>query len=133
MKKIIEPADAPKAIGPYSPGVKIQNTVYFSGQISLDPKTMLMIKEDISSEATQVFKNLETLCQAGGGNLNDIVKLTIYLTDLKQFSFINDVMALFFNKPYPARTTIEVSALPKEASIEVDAIMVIESLEGPDL
>ncbi len=124
MKQIINTDDAPKAIGPYSQGIKIGNTVYFSGQIPLHPETMALVSNDFAAQAEQVFNNLKAVSCAAGGHLNDIVKLTIYLVDLTHFSVVNDIMSRFFQSPYPARTTIQVAALPKGAQIEVDAVMV---------
>lgn len=125
MKEKIETQQAPQAIGPYSQAIKSANTVYFSGQIALDPTTMMLVTSDFSAETLQVFKNLEAVSKAAGGSLAAIVKLTIYLTDLAHFATVNDIMKQFFQEPYPARTTIQVSALPKAARVEVDAIMVI--------
>lgn len=125
MKKIINTNEAPAAIGPYSQAVVIDNTVYFSGQIPLDPKTMTLVARDISTQAEQVFQNIQKVAEAAGGNLSEIVKLTIYLIDLSHFQFVNDVMSKYFSEPYPARTTIQVAALPRDALIEVDAIMML--------
>lgn len=125
MKERIYTTSAPQAIGPYSQAIKINNHVYFSGQIPLNPEGMALISDDFKEQAIQVFKNLEQVAEASGGQLDAIVKLTIYLTDLAAFSILNEVMMAFFNQPYPARTTIQVSALPKGAQIEVDAVMVV--------
>ncbi len=125
MRHIIETDLAPKAIGPYSQAVKVGNTIYFSGQIPLDPTTMQIVAEDFKSQAEQVIKNLQAVSQAAGGDLNNIVKLTLYLTDLKDFQWMNEVMTKYFQLPYPARTTIQVAALPKAAKIEIEAIMVL--------
>jgi reactive intermediate/imine deaminase len=127
MKDKISTAQAPKAIGPYSQAIGVGNTVYFSGQIPLDPETMTLVSGDFKAEAEQVFKNLQAVSLAAQGSLDAIVKITIYLTDLAYFSTVNEVMIQFFKEPYPARTTIQVSALPKEARIEVDAVMVLAS------
>jgi reactive intermediate/imine deaminase len=116
---------APNAIGTYSQAIKFGNTIYFSGQIPLDPNTMVLVSEEIALQTMQVFNNLQAVSIAAGGNMDAIVKLTIYLTDLTHFPIINEIMAKFFKEPYPARTTIQVSALPKAAQIEIDAIMVI--------
>ncbi|OGT45591.1 MAG: reactive intermediate/imine deaminase [Gammaproteobacteria bacterium RIFCSPHIGHO2_12_FULL_41_20] len=123
-KQVVHTALAPQAIGPYSQAVRIGDTVYFSGQIPLDPQTMTVVTGSITQQATQVFKNLTAVAEAAGGKLSDIVKLTIFLTDLSEFSTVNDVMMQYFQAPYPARTTIEVSALPKQVNIEIDAVMV---------
>jgi reactive intermediate/imine deaminase len=125
MKQIIRTHHAPKAIGTYSQAVKAGNTVYISGQIPLDPETMEIVSPDIEPQIKQVFKNLSEITQAAGGNLKDIVKLTVYLTDLDHFAKTNEIMATFFEEPYPARVTVGVSALPKQSLVEVDAIMVI--------
>ena len=117
---------APKAIGPYSQAVKSGSLVFISGQIPLDPKTMELVGEDVVRQTHQVFKNLSAIAKASGGNLVDIVKMTIYLTNLDNFSKINEIMASYFQEPYPARATIEVSALPKAALVEVEAILALE-------
>ncbi len=125
MKQKIETIIAPNAIGPYSQAIKVGKTIYFSGQIPLDPKTMVLISDDFAEQTQQVFANLEAVAKAAGGNLNDIVKLTIFLTNLANFSIVNDIMQRYFVEPFPARTTIEVSKLPKSALVEVDAMMVL--------
>lgn len=125
MKTIIHTKDAPQAIGPYSQAVKVGNMVYFSGQIPLDPNTMMIQSNDIAVQTEQVFKNMEAVSKAAGGGLEKIVKLTIYLTNLAHFPVVNTIMQRFFQEPYPARTTIQVSALPKSAEIEIEAIMVL--------
>ena len=122
----INTPSAPKAIGPYSQAVKSGSLVFISGQIPLDPKTMELVGEDVVRQTHQVFKNLSAIAKASGGNLVDIVKMTIYLTDLDNFSKINEIMASYFQEPYPARATIEVSALPKAALVEVEAILALE-------
>jgi reactive intermediate/imine deaminase len=123
-KKITSPL-APKAIGPYSQAVQSGNTVYLSGQIPLHPDTMTLISPEFAAQAEQVFLNLQEVCKAAGGSLDKIVKLTIYLMDLSQFSIVNEVMTRFFSEPYPARATIQIAALPMTAQIEVDAVMVV--------
>jgi reactive intermediate/imine deaminase len=120
----ISTPDAPAAIGTYSQAVRSANTVYLSGQIPLDPASMELISEDMDAQITQVFANLQAVCHAAGGDLGQIVKLTVYLVDLEQFSRVNQVMARIFQEPFPARAVIGVSALPRNASIEVDAVMV---------
>lgn len=122
-KKKIYSSQAPAAIGPYSQAIKVGDAVYISGQIPLDPQTMELVSTDITMQAVQVFENLAVIAQAAGSTLNDVVKLTIYLTDLGNFSLVNQVMSRYFQEPYPARATIQISALPKEAQIEVDAII----------
>ena len=124
-KAIISTDKAPAAIGTYSQAVKTNNTVYLSGQIPLDPATMTMVNESFEDEAHQVFKNLRAVCQAADGELSDIVKLNIFLTDLSNFASVNEIMAQYFTEPYPARAAIGVAQLPKDAQIEADGIMVI--------
>ena len=123
--EIIHTTNAPQAIGTYSQAIKVGNTVYCSGQIPLNPATMTLVGEDIHTQVEQVFTNLQAVCEAAGGSLNNIVKLTIYLIDLAHFPVVNEVMSRVFAAPYPARTTIQVSALPKAALVEVDAVMVV--------
>lgn len=126
-KVIINTENAPAAIGTYSQAVKIGTTVYLSGQIPLVPATMEFVSEDFRAQAVQVFKNLAAVCEAAGGELQDMVKVQIYLIDLGQFAIVNEVMAEFFNTPYPARAAIGVKALPKGAQIEIDGIMELPS------
>ncbi|MBV9576084.1 MAG: RidA family protein [Gammaproteobacteria bacterium] len=126
MKQAIQTLNAPAAIGVYSQAIQQGNTVYFSGQIPLDPNTMTLVSDDFAKQALQVFANLKAVSEAAGGSLETIVKLTIFLTDLASFPIMNEVMMQFFKKPYPARSTIQVSALPKAAQIEVEAIMVLD-------
>jgi len=122
QKDSIHSDDAPDAIGPYSQAVRVGRTVYLSGQIPLDPTTMEMVQGEIDTQAKQVFDNLAAVAHAAGCGFADIVKLTIYLVDLEQFSRVNEVMAEVFTPPYPARATIAVAALPKGAPLEVEAI-----------
>lgn len=124
-KAIISTEAAPSAIGTYSQAIKVNNTVYLSGQIPLVPETMTLIDGDFAAQAQQVFKNLQAVCQAANGDLQDIVKLNIYLTDLSHFPTVNEVMGQFFNEPYPARAAVGVKELPKGAQVEADGIMVI--------
>ena len=114
--------EAPNAIGPYSQAVRVGDTVYLSGQIPLDPQTMELVEGDIRARARRVFDNLTAVMQEAGGSLSDIVKLTIYLVDLEQFGQVNEVMAEYFDAPFPSRATVAVAALPKGAPIEVEAI-----------
>lgn len=125
MKEKIHTRFAPDAIGTYSQAIKINNTVYLSGQIPLDPATMQLIAGDIAAQAAQVFTNMQAVVEAAGGALDKIVKLSIFLTDLAHFPVVNEVMAGFFNEPYPARSTVQISALPRGAQIEIEAIMVL--------
>lgn len=117
--------DAPNAIGPYSQAVRAGDTVYFSGQVALDPATATMVDGDISVQARRVFDNLRAVAEAAGGSLGQIVRVGIYVTDLANFAAVNAVMAEYFQQPYPARSTIEVSGLPLKAQVEVDAVMVL--------
>jgi reactive intermediate/imine deaminase len=127
MKKtIISTPLAPQAIGTYSQAVKIDNTVYLSGQIPLNPDTMNVVDGDISVQICRVFDNLKAVAEAAGGNLSDIVKLNVFLTDLNNFPIVNEIMAEYFNQPYPARAAVGVAALPKGVAVEMDAIMMIE-------
>jgi len=124
-KSIIQTDQAPEAIGTYSQAVKVGDTVYLSGQIPLVPETMTLIGSSIEAQINQVFTNLKAVCQAAGGDLQSIVKLNIFLTDLGNFATVNEVMATYFQTPYPARAAIGVSQLPKGADVEMDAIMVL--------
>lgn len=124
-KAIIHTDKAPQAIGTYSQAVKIDNTVYLSGQIPLVPETMAMASGDMRMQITQVFKNLSAVCEASGGSLQNMVKLNVYLTDLAHFPLVNEVMAEFVQAPYPARAAVGVASLPKGAAVEMDAILVI--------
>lgn len=124
-RSIISTDAAPKAIGPYSQAVKTGNTVYLSGQIPLDPETMEMVTDSFEAQAVRVFENMKAVAEAAGGTLNDCVKLTILLTDLGNFAEVNEIMARYFQEPYPARAAYAVKALPKDADIEVEAIMVL--------
>jgi len=121
-KQAIHTADAPDAIGTYSQGIKIGEMVFISGQIPLEPGTMNIVDEDIRTQTHRVFNNLAAVVQEGGGNLDDVVKLTVFLTDLSHFAVVNEVMAEHFNPPYPARAAVGVAALPKGVPIEIDAI-----------
>lgn len=125
-RSIIATELAPAAIGPYSQAVRAGNTVYFSGQIPLDPATGALVEGDITAQTRRVFDNLMAVATAAGGSLAHIVRVGIYVTDLSNFAAVNAVMADYFQQPYPARSTIEVSALPKAAQVEVDAIMVLD-------
>jgi reactive intermediate/imine deaminase len=124
-KAIIHTDHAPAAIGTYSQAVKVNNTVYLSGQIPLDPETMELVSEDIAAQITQVLDNLTAVCEAAGGDLSNIVKLNIFLTDLSHFSVVNEIMGQRFREPYPARAAIGVRALPKGSMVEMDGIVVI--------
>jgi len=116
---------APAAIGPYSQAVRSGQTVYLSGQIPLDPATGALVEGDIAAQARRAFDNLKAVCEAAGASLDAVVRLGLYLTDLGDFATVNAVMAEYFSAPYPARSTIQVSALPKSAVVEVDAVLVL--------
>jgi len=122
-KQTIPPPDAPAAIGPYSQAVRAGTTVYLSGQIPLLPQSM-ELAGDTRAQIHQVFRNLQAVARAAGGDLDRIVKLTVYLTDLSIFATVNEIMAQYFTEPYPARAAIGVAALPKEAQIEIEGVMV---------
>ena len=128
-KQIISTDKAPKAIGTYSQAVCVTggSTVYLSGQIPLVPETMEMVSDDIGTQIDQVFKNLVAVCKESGGSLNDIVKLNIFLTDLSNFPTVNEIMAQYFDEPYPARAAVGIKELPKGSQVEMDGVMVIES------
>ena len=123
-KQAIHSKHAPAALGPYSQGVRAGNTVYLSGQLGLDPATGNLV-EGIDAQTHQVFKNLRAVAQAAGGELDDIVKLTILLADLADFAKVNEIMATYFKPPYPARATYQVVAIPKAARLEVEAILAL--------
>ncbi len=125
-RTIIQTDKAPQAIGTYSQAVKVDNTVYISGQIPLDPASMEVVAGGTEAQITRVFDNLSAVAEAAGGSLKDVVKLTIFLTDLSCFPTVNEIMARYFSEPYPARAAIEVSALPKAVEVEMDAVLVLE-------
>jgi reactive intermediate/imine deaminase len=116
---------APAAIGPYSQAIKVGNTIFISGQIPLVPETMEIVEGGIEEQTHQVFANLIAVTKAAGGGLENLAKLTIFLTDLNDFAVVNKIMATYFSEPYPARATIEVSALPKGVTVEIEAIMAL--------
>lgn len=126
-KTVISTPNAPQAIGTYSQAIKVDNTVYLSGQIPLDPATMQIVDGDIGVEIRRVFDNLQAVAEAAGGDFHDIVKLNVYLTDLGNFPIVNEIMAEYFQQPYPARAAIGVAALPKGVGVEMDAVMVLRS------
>jgi reactive intermediate/imine deaminase len=127
MREIISTPNAPQAIGTYSQAVRIGNTVYLSGQIALIPDTMELKEGDIAERIHQVFKNLTAVCEAAGGSLQDIAKLNIFLTDLSHFATVNEIMAQYFEQPYPARAAVGVKELPKGTDVEMDAVMALSS------
>ena len=122
-KTAIHSDQAPKALGPYSQAIKAGNTVYISGQIALSPQTNQIVADDLGAQTQQVLDNLAAIAKASGGHIDNCVKLTVYLTDLQAFDAVNACMQSFFNAPYPARACVEVNALPRQALIEIDAIL----------
>jgi len=122
-KKIIHTDQAPAAIGTYSQAVRYGDLVFLSGQIPLDPATMTLVEGDFEAETRRVFSNLQAVCKAAGGSLAQVLRLTVYLTDMNHFPQVNAVMGEFFSEPYPARAAIGVASLPKGARVEVDAIL----------
>lgn len=122
-REIIQTDKAPQAIGSYSQAVKVGKTVYLSGQIPLQPETMELVEGDIEVHIRRVFDNLQAVCEAAGGSLQDIAKLNVFLPDLGNFAAVNKVMAEYFEQPYPARAAIGVAALPKDAQVEMDGVM----------
>ena len=125
-RSVVHTDRAPKAIGPYSQAVRTGNTVYFSGQIPLDPGTGELVTGDITFQTRRVFENLKAVCEAAGGSLAQIVRVGIYLTDLGNFTAVNAVMAEYCQPPYPARSTIGVASLPRGAQVEIDAILQLD-------
>jgi reactive intermediate/imine deaminase len=124
-KEPIHTARAPAAIGPYSQAIRAGNTVYLSGQIPLDPATMEIVKGDIRAQIRRVFDNLAAVAEASGGSLANAVRLTVYLTDLSNFPVVNEIMAEYCEKPFPARAAIGVAQLPRGAAVEIDGILVL--------
>lgn len=122
-REIIHTTKAPEAIGTYSQAVKVGDVVYLSGQIPLVPETMTVIEGDFSTQVRRVFDNLSAVAEAAGGSLQDVVKLNIFLTDLSYFGTVNEIMAEYFQQPYPARAAIGVASLPKDVPVEMDAVM----------
>jgi reactive intermediate/imine deaminase len=124
-KKAIHTDLAPEAIGTYSQAIQTGNTVYLSGQIPLDPKTMALVEGPIDDQIHRVFENLSAVAIAAGGSLDDVVKLNVFLTDLGHFAKVNQIMSTYFSQPYPARAAIGVAALPRGAEVEMDAVLVL--------
>ncbi len=122
-REIIRTDQAPQAIGTYSQAVKVGSAVYLSGQIPLVPETMTLVEGDMAAQIRRVFENLRAVARAAGGDLKDVVKLNVFLTDLADFPVVNEVMADYFSEPYPARAAIGVAALPKGAGVEMDGVM----------
>ena len=125
-KQVISTEQAPSAIGTYSQAVRVDKTVYLSGQIPLDPGTMELVSVEFEPQAQQVFKNLEAVIAASSGSFDNVVKVMIFMTDLTNFPTVNEVMSQYFGQPYPARAAVQVAGLPKGALIEIDAIMVVD-------
>ena len=123
MKKQVNTSSAPAAIGPYSQGVIAGNLLFVSGQIPINPADGSLVSDSLESQANQVFENLRAIIQEAGTSFEHVLKLTIYLTDLENFAAVNKVMENYFNEPYPARATVEVSRLPKDVQVEIDAIV----------
>lgn len=128
MKQIISTPHAPAAIGTYSQAVRVGDTVYLSGQIPLDPVTMQLV-EGFEAQVRRVFDNLKAVCEAAGGSLNDLVKVNVYLIDLANFAKVNEIMATYISQPYPARAAVGVASLPRGAQVEIEGVMVIESID----
>ncbi|MBU1426411.1 MAG: RidA family protein [Gammaproteobacteria bacterium] len=124
-KFVVQTPDAPAAIGTYSQAVRVDSTVYLSGQIGLDPNTMAMV-EGIEAQIHRVFQNLRAVAAAAGSSLNDMVKLNIYLTDLAHFAKVNEIMATYFHQPYPARAAVGVASLPRNALVEADGVLFLQ-------
>jgi reactive intermediate/imine deaminase len=125
-REAISTPDAPAALGPYSQGIRVGNTVYLSGQIPLDPATGQIVEGDFEAQVGQAFRNLRAVAKQAGGSLSKCVKMTLFLTDMTQFPVVNAVMERYISQPYPARSTVAVSALPRGAAFEVEAVMVLD-------
>jgi reactive intermediate/imine deaminase len=125
-REIIKTDQAPQAIGTYSQAVKVGSTVYLSGQIALDPQTMTRVEGDTEAEIRRVLDNLQAVAKAAGGNLNQMVKLNVYLVDLANFALVNQVMADYFDEPYPARAAVGVAALPRDVNVEMDGVLELD-------
>jgi len=124
-REVIATDQAPEAIGTYSQALKVGTTVYLSGQIPLVPQTMTLVEGDMQAQITRVFDNLQAVARAAGGDLGDVVKLNVYLTDLAHFPVVNEIMARYFTEPYPARAAVGVAALPRGAAVEMDAVLAL--------
>lgn len=126
MREVIHSPNAPAAIGTYSQAVRVGKTVYLSGQIPLNPTTMVLCSEDIAQQIEQVIQNLKAVCEAAGSGLQNLVRVGVFLTDLTHFPLVNEAMAKHFTEPYPARAAIGVASLPKGAQVEMDGILVLD-------
>ncbi len=129
MKIIVSTPHAPAAIGTYSQAVKVDRTVYLSGQIPLDPATMQLV-EGFENQVKRVFDNLKAVCEAAGGSLNDLVKVNVFLIDLANFAKVNEIMATYISQPYPARAAVGVASLPRGAQVEIEGVMVLPDSSG---
>lgn len=127
-RQIVATADAPAAIGPYSQAIRVDDTVWLSGQIPLDPATGQLVEGDFTAQVERAFANLAAVVKAAGGTLDQVVKLTLFLTDLGQFGTVNEIMQRHFRAPYPARSTVGVASLPRGAQFEVEAVLVLEQV-----
>lgn len=125
-KTVIHSDNAPKAIGPYSQAIRVGNLIYTSGQIPLDPKTGAIVTGDFKAQAKQVFENLKAVCAAAGTDFSKVVKVNVFISDMNNFAVFNDMMASYFSAPYPARSAVEVSRLPKDAMVEVELVLVVD-------
>lgn len=130
MRKVIHTNKAPQTIGSYSQAIEAGNTLYLAGQIPLDPETMTLVEGDMLQQVIQIFENIKNVLEAAKSDLNEVVKLVVYLVELSDVSAVNEGIARYFTEPFPARTTIQVAALPKNARVEIDAIAVIPSLRA---
>lgn len=125
VKQVIHTPDAPAAIGPYSQAIRVGGTLWMSGQIALDPATMQVVDGGIEAQAHRVFRNMRAVAQAAGATLDDIVKLTIFMVDLAEFGKVNEIMSTYFSQPYPARSTVQVAALPRGSRVEVEGVIAL--------
>ncbi len=127
MRKVIHTEQAPAAIGPYSQAIQVGDTVYLSGQVGLDPETMKIVEGGFKAQLNRVMQNLQAVCAAAGGDLDDMVKFNVFVLDLGEFETVNEIMLSYLKAPFPARAAIQVSRLPKDALVEIDGVMVIGS------
>ena len=125
VKQVIHTPEAPAAIGPYSQAIRVGGTLWMSGQIALDPSTMQIVDGGIEAQAHRVFRNMRAVAQAAGATLDDVVKLTIFMVDLGEFGKVNEIMATYFSQPYPARSTVQVAALPRGSRVEVEGVIAL--------
>lgn len=130
IKKAISTSQAPSAIGTYSQAIRVNDTIYISGQVPMNPETGQLLEGTFKQQLYMMFDNLKAICEAAGGSMNDIVKTTVFITDFANFPLLNSVMAEYFSEPYPARSTVGVASLPRNASCEIEAIMVLHQTAG---